>query len=1052
MKNMKITSALSGISKIFLLVCLAAVLLADLAVIILLAVQGIGSAYITYPVLFAIIDAVFLVQVCISNCRFKYTVLHVTVYCVLAAIFFTAYMAFVIFAKVSVFTDVAAGLWIGVHALAVACVIITYIYAAKRISSGRLFQTVVAVIAAAACVATVGAYGVAVISSGVFGQGGLAVRPLVYEYDEEKDGYRVLSAVNEKGSVISVPAEFNGKKIVSVNAQMLLSDGVTDVYLYCEPTVEFTDFLYRADNIAVHVPKENLDAFKKNFYGVYEYDSSVALSYANATVPMGLEKDEIYVTFSYDNETYETLGRRALPSWIGKKGQSLNQGYLTDIPYYIHSDDFHDGDLKWSYENSGYILSDFTTDGGKLLKGTPVNESLTAAVNIEKVFRVFPGNTNDSKYSLTDNFPFSQIDTVKESCKYTTAKNSDDILRRFIRKGFTVSWEYNDRRVLTGTLESTLNKFSDNVRDITVSPMWELNAPVITAGSDAPDNKVIYGNDITLTVDAVGPTEKSVLTYRWYDPNQLQSSGSSRDYRISNIPYESSGNYKVTVTASSEETSLLSAAEATVPVIVDKRPLNLEWTLPLADDLVYTAQDKTATYRIVGGIINGDGVTLESDEWTVKNAGTYNLEISLQGSDGYKYTCADGQDRRVLTIAKAPITLGFAHTEKYYDGYNVWYNIIINGNLGDDSPEIESGYGAKPDAGTYYIKHTLGRDTVSQNYYIEGNDTATCIIHKQPLDLSWSVEGGNNTDDGGILRGQFVYDGFDHEIKIKAVCTKGELAGSERLLVAEPSIKTVCDAGEYSLNAVIKDKNYEIASGDGYTVKVEKRLISPAQYGLTLTYNGYEQIPSVTAFGVGKDENLLLIFTGTGAMKHAGTHTYTVTKVNNDNYTVNSQIVTYTIKPAKAVVIWSQDNLTYNGKAQMRKPSATGVGGDGALEFNIDCATDATSAGEHILVARIADGNGYGTGDYELENATVTMRINKAKLIVRMDDVTQTGSSQPELSYTVTGFVNGETQHSTGLIVTPVRNGSEITATVNVLDNYDITVVNGRYTVAGGGR
>ena len=144
MKNMKITSALSGISKIFLLVCLAAVLLADLAVIILLAVQGIGSAYMTYPVLFAIIDAVFLVQVCISNCRFKYTVLHVTVYCVLAAIFFTAYMAFVIFAKVSVFTDVAAGLWIGVHALAVACVIITYIYAAKRISSGRLFQTVVA--------------------------------------------------------------------------------------------------------------------------------------------------------------------------------------------------------------------------------------------------------------------------------------------------------------------------------------------------------------------------------------------------------------------------------------------------------------------------------------------------------------------------------------------------------------------------------------------------------------------------------------------------------------------------------------------------------------------------------------------------------------------------------------------------------------------------------------------------------------------------------------------------------------------------------------------
>ena len=62
MKNMKITSALSGISKIFLLVCLAAVLLADLAVIILLAVQGIGSAYMTYPVLFAIIDAVFLLS------------------------------------------------------------------------------------------------------------------------------------------------------------------------------------------------------------------------------------------------------------------------------------------------------------------------------------------------------------------------------------------------------------------------------------------------------------------------------------------------------------------------------------------------------------------------------------------------------------------------------------------------------------------------------------------------------------------------------------------------------------------------------------------------------------------------------------------------------------------------------------------------------------------------------------------------------------------------------------------------------------------------------
>ena len=441
MRKNAITSALSGKSKIFLLVCLTAAFAADLAVFVTLLVLGAGAEYWAFPLVFLLADALFIVQAAFSNFRFSYTVWQIVIYCLLTAAMLISTVVCNICVGETAFTDTASALLIATHAVALFAVIFGYVYAARSIAGGKTAQTFAVIVITALCVSITGLYGAFLGFGGYFGQGG-GIRPVKYAMDADGN-YIAVGTVGAKGDTVVIPEEFNGKKVSAVYSSVFVSEGVKDIYLECSADVTFLpDNLVMPDGeLKIFTEKDAIDRFKAKFYNLYSLGDPTALELANKTVPYGLDNDEVYVTFAYSSDSFENANGKPLPTWYGKKGDLLDMSYFDEIPYAKYSDKLCDEDLAWCWNSvkDKVILSDFSINGGD--NNGKVNESLVEYVEFERIYAVYPGESNDLLHSTDVEFVYTQTDETKPY-KLTTAKNADKITQPFKRDGFSVKWSY----------------------------------------------------------------------------------------------------------------------------------------------------------------------------------------------------------------------------------------------------------------------------------------------------------------------------------------------------------------------------------------------------------------------------------------------------------------------------------------------------------------------------------------------------------------------------------------------------------------------------------
>ena len=290
------------------------------------------------------------------------------------------------------------------------------------------------------------------------------------------------------------------------------------------------------------------------------------------------------------------------------------------------------------------------------------------------------------------------------------------------------------------------------------------------------------------------------------------------------------------------------------------------------------------------------------------------------------------------------------------------------------------------------------------------------------------------------------------------------------------SLKYTCtyrqgsDKGSYDIIPFgLSDANYNISYQKG-TLTVGVRTIG-INWGDTLTfdYDGNKHLPTATATGMIAGDTLkLTVATDSGNAINAGTYTARVTEITGTkagNYKLPSNATqSYTIRPvslsAAGIVITGADTLTYNGKEQ--KPGITVTLGDKTLTANTDYTVsyadniNATTDTSKATVTITGAGNYKGT-------ASAKFAIKKAALTVRAEDKTIKYGEEPQFTAKYDGFVNGETETTTGVLngtlafaCDYVKAGSAdnskvgtyaITPSGLTSANYDISFVNGTLKV-----
>lgn len=1028
MRNKNIMSSLTGGTKVFLLICLAATFICDLTVTLVIFVMGAG-VYFTFPLLFSLVDAVFLIQAIFSNFRFSYTIKHLVIYVVCSAFLFLFTLIFNIFGGQKVFSDVAAAFVIAVHALAIAGTIVCYLYAAKRIKGNRAVQTAVAAIFTLLYAAVIVLYAISLFGTGYFGQGGINTRPLTYRYDETSDTYEVTGVINGNATQIYVPAEFNGKKISKVSSSVFNSWGIYGITLDCAADVEFTDdfreALYNDQLLTVYTTRDKTEIFKQKFYDIYKNDAKCysALQLANAVAPAGLKDDEVFITFAYDGETFDSFAKDApLPTWIGKKGDVFDASCFGDIPYAKYSDRTDDGHLLWNYENNKkYVLSPFSAMNEYYdtvtLNGSAITQNFKAVpVKFERVYKIFPGESNDTVHTTDLDFGYSEVGGEKLPYKLAVEDYADNILSNFKRDGYVLTWwystsDYPKQRSRFETLKGNVlgRDYNESYPEFTIYPQWEMLDPEVTLSSDGVNDTYTYGDSAKISASAKSDVKDVYFEYSWWDSGSWMPTEELPYLSFPKITVNDDSNYSVSVTAKSTDSSLTASTTQYLRVTVNRRSVYLDWEYPA--NKVFNGEEKYLTCSIKDGcILDGDGVSVYNNSFYNIEAGTYPFTAYLTGSESVNYKIENAT--AYLTIEKAPLTAVW-NEDLTYNSSLLSPEVTVTGTVANAN-DVWVTSNSFENAGPHKFTATLGGSD-APNYYLT-NPTKTIEIKPYGVTVNWRING---------TEGSLVYNGKPYSVTASATGVRGRTLNVN---VDGEFPKTITDANTYNLTAAIYGPdadNYVITEGLTHTYVIEPYSASVKWSNSTLYYNGGLQHPAITITGVG---GVLLDADAECNGKDAGTgYTCTVTGIlPSDRYRKENYVLTdidltrtYSIEKAAVKVSWGSLELVYNGKPQRPEAYIVGFGDDGIIPLDNVTPTDAVNVGTYHAVADQSTQSDERLKNYTIVNNGTDFKIIKRTLTYKATDVTiYQGDELPAFTYTPSGFIDGSTP---GIIVSDIK-------------------------------
>jgi hypothetical protein len=248
------------------------------------------------------------------------------------------------------------------------------------------------------------------------------------------------------------------------------------------------------------------------------------------------------------------------------------------------------------------------------------------------------------------------------------------------------------------------------------------------------------------------------------------------------------------------------------------------------------------------------------------------------------------------------------------------------------------------------------------------------------------------------------------------------VAGS---FVYTPALNTLLLPGTYTLSVTLTptSPDYNTATAT-VTLVVDEATLRVTAHNHTMTYGGSLPVLTYTITGFVNGDTQATAVTGTpvlsttaAATSAAGSYPIDVAigTLAAANYVFDLKDATLKIKPATLIVTTPPVSITYdspiptltyvisgfvNGDTQ-----ATAVTGAPVLSTTATSTSPAGSYPIDVTIGTLAAAN------YVFDLKDGVLKINNATLILATPDVTITyGSPIPALTYTLSGFVNGQTQ------------------------------------------
>jgi filamentous hemagglutinin family protein len=441
------------------------------------------------------------------------------------------------------------------------------------------------------------------------------------------------------------------------------------------------------------------------------------------------------------------------------------------------------------------------------------------------------------------------------------------------------------------------------------------------------------------------------------------------------------------------------------------------------------------------GVISGDTVTLsQAGTFASANAGTaiaVTASDSLGGASTGNYTLTQPTglsadiNKANATITASSGTVTYTGVAQSVSGFTV------SGLVNNETAAVLSGVTASAsgtNAGTYASVAT----GTAANYNLTFVNGALTI---NKANATVTASSGTTT-----------YSGIAQSV---SGFTATGLVNNETAAVLSgvTAIGTGTNAGTYASVASGTDTNYNLTFVNGALTINKANATVTANSSIT-TYSGVAQsVSGFTATGLVNNETTSVLsgVTASGSGINAGTYTSTANGTDS-NYNLTFVNGALTINKANATITANRSTTTYNGLSQsVNGFTATGLvnAETASVLSGVTASASGTNAGTYTSTATGTDSN------YNLTFVNGALTINKAHLAVTANNATKTyGDTNPSLSAAVSGFVNGETLGTSGVIgagaastTATVLTGAgtaTITASVGTLaaNNYDFTAFN----------
>ena len=507
-------------------------------------------------------------------------------------------------------------------------------------------------------------------------------------------------------------------------------------------------------------------------------------------------------------------------------------------------------------------------------------------------------------------------------------------------------------------------------------------------------------------------------------------------YTVTRAEGENVGQYLITVSVTADANPDYEITAKTGVFTITAKGVTVT-----ADDISKTyGEDDPELTVTIDGLVNNEPESLIS--YTVnraegENAGEYVITVTGDAEQGnYAVTFVNG----TFTVDPAPVTVTAEDKTKVYGEDDPEFTATVTGLVNNEPESLISytlsraegenvgEYTITPSGeavqGNYSVTYVNGKLTINRASVTVTAENKTKVYGEDDPTLTWTVEGLEFSDTADVLNVN-ISRAAGQNVDEYAITVSGD-----------------AEQGNYSVTYV------------GGTFTITRASVTVTADDLSKVYGEDDPTLTWTADGLKYNDtaSVLTVTIERAEGENVGEYTITVSgDAEQGNYNVTFAEGTFTITRASVTVTadnlskvygeddptltWTVDGLKYTDTKDLVTVSISRAEGENVGDYVITVSGDAEQ------------------GNYSVTYVNGTFTITKAEITVTAEDKTKTyGEDDPELTWTVDGLQNGDTEDVLTVDISRAagQNVGDYAITVSgdaEQGNYSVTYVNGKLTI-----